>query len=245
VTAHDRSKGSEPFSFPFHAVNWQNQDLTPFFFSQTALERITGTIREQRDFSLAEIPPIATTLIGNMVHTAIVAIKIGMGMGYSPDELSRLGFAALVHDLGMFRLPDEMLKDEGRWAEDKLPLLHRHSLTSAKLLKQAAPDQPWLSEVVMQEHERVNGTGYPEGYSRDPWQPPAARDSDRRPGPAAHLRRLDTQPPARGKRHRLRPTRKARRCHQGSGATPAHYLGRYHASVGRRDRPDGRARAGS
>ena len=31
------------------------------------------------------------------------------------------------------------------------------------MLKQAAPDQPWLAEVVVQEHERMNGTGYPKG----------------------------------------------------------------------------------
>lgn len=158
--------------------------------AQTALESITGAIHDQREFSVAEIPLIATAfvaslarddrlvirsisdqkgspLIGNMIHTAIFAIKIGMGMGYRPDELSRLGFAALVHDVGMFRLPDEMLNNEGRWTEDKLPLLHRHPLIGAEILKQAAPDQPWLPEVVAQEHERANGTGYPRGLKGD------------------------------------------------------------------------------
>ncbi len=154
--------------------------------AETSLLAITKTVRNQRAFSLGDLPQIANglvaalaqddallvraishqsgpSLVGNLVHTAIFAIKIGIGMGYRPDELSRLALAALVHDMGMFLLPEKMLDEAGRWSPDQVDLLRRHPTMGADLLKQAAPDQPWLAEIVVQEHERLNGSGYPQG----------------------------------------------------------------------------------
>jgi HD-GYP domain-containing protein (c-di-GMP phosphodiesterase class II) len=84
-------------------------------------------------------------------------------MGYRSDDLSRLALAALVHDLGMFLLPEQMLDEAGRWSPDQLDRMRGHPKMGADLLRQAAPEEPWLPEVVVQEHERMNGTGYPQG----------------------------------------------------------------------------------
>ncbi|MDE3119818.1 MAG: hypothetical protein KGL03_12485, partial [Nitrospirota bacterium] len=106
--------------------------------AEAALEGIGAAIGKQRAVSLGELPQIAEgmaeslsaddrllvraishqsgpSLIGNMVHVAIFGVKIGMGLGYRPDELAKLALAALVHDLGMFQLPSEMLEQHGRW----------------------------------------------------------------------------------------------------------------------------------
>ncbi|MBI3808838.1 MAG: HD domain-containing protein [Nitrospirae bacterium] len=154
--------------------------------AETALLAIAKSIRTQQPFSLGDLPQIASgiatslaqddmllvraishqsgpSLVGNLVHTAIFAVKIGMGMGYRSDELSRLALAALVHDFGMFLLPERMLDEAGRWSKDQIDLLRSHPIQGAELLRRAAPDELWLSEIVMQEHERVDGTGYPKG----------------------------------------------------------------------------------
>lgn len=152
--------------------------------AEAALEEVAAAIKAQRPVSLGELPQIAEgiaeslsvddrlmvraishqsgpSLIGNMVHAAIFAVKIGMGLGYRPDESAKLALAALVHDLGMFLLPDDMLEQPGRWSEEQMELLRQHPQQGAELLKQAAKAHPWLPEIVMQEHERINGTGYP------------------------------------------------------------------------------------
>lgn len=154
--------------------------------AETALEGIGAAIGKQRAVSLGELPQIAEgmaeslsaddrllvraishqsgpSLIGNMVHVAIFSVKIGMGLGYRPDELAKLALAALVHDLGMFQLPAEMLEQHGRWSEEQIALLQRHPQYGAELLKQVAKAHPWLPEIVLQEHERMNGSGYPKG----------------------------------------------------------------------------------
>ncbi|MCX5721252.1 MAG: HD domain-containing protein [Nitrospirae bacterium] len=161
------------------AVDW-------YIKAEAALLVVTKSIRMQQPFSLGDLPAIASgmatslvqddtlmvraishqsgpSLVGNLVHTAIFALKIGMGMGYRSDELSRLALASLVHDLGMFLLPEQMLDEAGRWSKDRIDLLHNHPVQGAELLRRAAPDALWISEIVMQEHERLDGTGYPKG----------------------------------------------------------------------------------
>ncbi len=103
------------------------------------------------------------SLIGNMIHTAIFSTMIGQRVGYQRRELDRLAFAALVHDVGMFLLPDELLTKAGRWSDDDLVHLRRHPVLGSDWLARAAVDDPWLHEIVAQEHERVDGSGYPHG----------------------------------------------------------------------------------
>nr|MBI3612168.1 HD domain-containing protein [Nitrospirota bacterium] len=154
--------------------------------AETALAAIATAVSKRHAVSLGDLPQIAEgmaeslsiddrllvraishqsgpSLIGNMVHTAIFGVKIGMGLGYRPDELAKLALAALVHDVGMFQLPEEMLEQPGRWTEEQVELLRRHPQAGADLLKQAAKAHSWLPEIVLQEHERINGTGYPKG----------------------------------------------------------------------------------
>jgi HD-GYP domain-containing protein (c-di-GMP phosphodiesterase class II) len=166
-----------PVQAPAPTVDWYAQ-------AEAALTAIAKLIRQGRPFVLADVAQIANgfvaslsqddrllvraishqsgpSLVGNMVHTAIYTIKIGMGLGYRKDELSRVALAALLHDVGMFRLPEQLLEEPGRWSQEQIAVLQRHPQFGEELLKKVAPDSPWLAEVVGQEHERLNGTGYP------------------------------------------------------------------------------------
>ncbi|WP_447972478.1 HD-GYP domain-containing protein [Nitrospira sp. Kam-Ns4a] len=159
------------------AVDWYAQ-------AEVALASVVKLVRQGRPFAIADLSQIASgfvmslaqddrllvraishqsgpSLVGNMVHVAIYAIKIGMGLGYRQDELVRLALAALVHDVGMCRLPEQLLDEPGRWSPEQIAILQRHPLFGEEILKKVAPDSPWLAEVVGQEHERLNGAGYP------------------------------------------------------------------------------------
>src|SRR5207247_8979782 len=152
--------------------------------------RLTEAVREERPLRLDEIAPIATgmveamrgseqllamalsrqtrlPLIASMVNVAIVATRVGMGLGYQQDELVRLALAALVHDVGMFGLPESQLNDTGRWSPEQIDALRGCPMMGVALLKQTAPEYPWLPEIVAQAHERANGTGYPQGLHGD------------------------------------------------------------------------------
>ena len=150
------------------------------------LHGIADAIQRRLDVTLGELPTIATAFVTslarddrllvralarrgeasqvrNLINTAIYSVKVGMGMGYRREELLRLALAALVHDVGMFRLPEHLMNDPGRWGEPQLEIMRTHPTLGAELLHRAAQEHPWLPEVVLQEHERANGSGYPRG----------------------------------------------------------------------------------
>jgi len=161
-------------------------DIDLYGLAEAELTRIGGAVRQGESLRLDDLVPIATgivealkesdhllaralsrqnrlPLIASMVNVAIVSTKIGMGLGYSPDELVRLALAALIHDVGMFRLPESQLDDTGRWSAEQVEAVRGCPMMGAELLKEHAPEYPWLPEIVAQAHERGNGTGYPQG----------------------------------------------------------------------------------
>lgn len=161
-------------------------DIDWYGLAEAELTRITAVVRQNESFRLDDLAPIATgivealkesdqlvaralsrqkgvPLIASMVNVAIVSTKIGIGLGYTPDEQVRLALAALIHDVGMFRLPESQLNDTGRWSAEQIEALRGCPMMGAELVKHNATEYPWLPEVVAQAHERGNGTGYPQG----------------------------------------------------------------------------------
>jgi HD-GYP domain-containing protein (c-di-GMP phosphodiesterase class II) len=103
----------------------------------------------------------------NAVHCTILALQIARGLGHQRDELVQLTMAALVHDIGMQKLPLELLDKPGKLSKEEFGDVQTHPETGYRLLLQYAPQHPWLANIVRDEHERENGQGYPRGLQSD------------------------------------------------------------------------------
>lgn len=103
----------------------------------------------------------------NLVHqglnVAIYALKLGDVLGYSLAKLTELALAGMVHDIGLTRLPDALLSKSGTLSGNERALIQQHSIQSYEILRSLEPTWEWLAEVVLQHHEREDGTGYPKG----------------------------------------------------------------------------------
>ena len=80
-----------------------------------------------------------------------------------PAGQARLRWAALLHDVGKIEVPTTLLNKSSTPDEDEWKVLHRHPEDGARMV---APLLPWLGEwgkVVVEHHERYDGTGYPFG----------------------------------------------------------------------------------
>lgn len=98
------------------------------------------------------------------INVAIFAIKIGEGLGYKRDQLVELGIAALIHDIGMCKIPDEVVNKEGILTNDEYALIKKHPQFGYDIVLNALGEKyQWLAEVVSQEQEREGGQGYPRG----------------------------------------------------------------------------------
>lgn len=95
------------------------------------------------------------------VNTAILAAVIGQTLRLPPYKLSYLATGALLHDVGMLRLPDSIVKKEGALSEDEAQKMRAHPLLSYRIITKELlyPDDVGL--IGLQHHERWDGEGYP------------------------------------------------------------------------------------
>lgn len=105
--------------------------------------------------------PSGSPLLTNLVNVAVVSTKIGMGLGYYGRELERLALAGLVHDIGLFAVPQSLVMKAGRLTADERTLIEQHPELGYEAIKRSGPDYTWLAELIRQAHERTNGLGYP------------------------------------------------------------------------------------
>jgi HD domain len=105
--------------------------------------------------------PTGPPLISNLVNVAILATKVGAGLGYHGNELERLTLAGLVHDIGLFAVPQSLITKSGRLTHEERTLIDQHPELGYQAIRRANPKYDWLAQVVRQAHERWNGQGYP------------------------------------------------------------------------------------
>ncbi len=105
--------------------------------------------------------PTGPPLVTNLINVGILATKVGIGLGYYGAELHRLALAGLLHDIGIFAVPQQLLTKTGRLTSDERALVEQHPRLGSDVISRLAPDYAWLAEVVLQAHERGKGQGYP------------------------------------------------------------------------------------
>lgn len=98
------------------------------------------------------------------VRSAIIALLIGHNLKLPAHRLIEVGAAALVHEIGMVRLPPQLYLSSGKIIAEKLALLQKHTIFGHELLRTS--DFPEAVRVTtLEHHERENGTGYPRKLS--------------------------------------------------------------------------------
>ena len=100
-------------------------------------------------------------LVKNAVCVAIVSVKIAGALRYESVKLEQVALAGLLHDLGMFALPDSLVYKAGTLTEEELQSMREHPQQGARLFKEVGEVYPWVGRVILQEHERWDGSGYP------------------------------------------------------------------------------------
>ncbi len=106
-------------------------------------------------------------LISNAVNVAILSVKIAGALGYEPTKLQEIALAGLLHDLGMFALPDSLVYKTGVLTEAELQDMREHPEHGARLFQEVGAAYPRVGRVILQEHERQDGSGYPNRLTGD------------------------------------------------------------------------------
>jgi HD-GYP domain-containing protein (c-di-GMP phosphodiesterase class II) len=93
---------------------------------------------------------------------AEIAVAIGAELGFDARRQEGLRVAGYLHDIGKITIPAEILSKPGKLSSIEYELIKAHPQSSYNVLKDV--DFPWpLAEVALQHHERMDGSGYPQG----------------------------------------------------------------------------------
>jgi putative two-component system response regulator len=101
---------------------------------------------------------------GHQQRVADLACAIAKEMGLPDDQIYGIRMGGVIHDLGKISIPAEILSKPGRITEIEFDLIKTHPRAGYDILK--TNEFPWpIAQMVLQHHERMNGSGYPAGLS--------------------------------------------------------------------------------
>jgi len=124
--------------------------------SLAATIRVASLLSESRDPYTA----------GHQRRVSELSVAIARKMGMSEEEVDQVGTTALLHDVGKMSIPAEILSKPGKLSPVEFELIKSHSEAGHAIVKGADLESP-IADVILQHHERLDGSGYPRGLSAD------------------------------------------------------------------------------
>jgi len=101
---------------------------------------------------------------GHSRRVARHATAIARSLNMADEEIARIRTAAMLHDIGKIEVPWEILEKPDLLTDDEFAEIKKHSAAGARLV--AGMGDPELTAIVRHHHERIDGSGYPDGLSR-------------------------------------------------------------------------------
>ncbi len=134
-----------------------------------AEEELQDSLEKLRKALEGTIQAIALTVerrdpytAGHQRRVADLARAIATEMGLSKEQVDGTRMAGVIHDIGKVSVPSEILSKPGQLGDIEFDLIKTHPQVGYDILKTV--DFPWpVAEIVLQHHERVDGSGYPQG----------------------------------------------------------------------------------
>jgi PAS domain S-box-containing protein/putative nucleotidyltransferase with HDIG domain len=132
-------------------------------------EELSLTLEKLRKAMGATIQAMSLTIetrdpytAGHQKRVSDLARAIATEMKLNKEDIDAIRMAASIHDLGKISIPAEILSKPGKINEFEFRLIQNHPQIGYEILRTI--EFPWpIAEIVLQHHERINGSGYPNG----------------------------------------------------------------------------------
>jgi PAS domain S-box-containing protein/putative nucleotidyltransferase with HDIG domain len=184
------------FIRPDGSVVWVNMTVAPVRAAGMThpqhvamVEGITATKKAAQELSrqrerlartLTSVIDIASNIVemrdpytaGHQRRVSELAAKVATELGMSESEVADIRVAGLLHDVGKTNVPAEILGKPGPISPVEFEILKSHSEAGYRIILSAHMEEP-LAEMVLQHHERCDGSGYPRGLRCDQMLPGA------------------------------------------------------------------------
>ena len=163
---HARNRRDELEQLKAQVLEWNRQLESKVSERTQDLEqahiRLQNTYLETITSLVEALTAKDTYLFGHSHSVATYARSIGEEMGFSKERLDRLVQGCELHDLGKIAVPDTILMKPGPLNRSEFEIVKQHPVWGARILEPLTFMKD-INEMVHQEHERWDGTGYPMG----------------------------------------------------------------------------------
>jgi len=153
------------------------------------LEKIVSDIQSDLPIDMQAVTPVVTVLVDSVVRNpaalmwsarmrdenkrtylhglkvAIYLMVLGRHLGFPREQLSELGSIGLLLDVGMLKMPVDLLEKPGKLTAQEEAMVMRHVNYSIEALEQGEPLPPYVARGIREHHERIDGSGYPIGLA--------------------------------------------------------------------------------
>jgi putative nucleotidyltransferase with HDIG domain/PAS domain S-box-containing protein len=103
---------------------------------------------------------------GHQLRVAELSVAIARELGVDQNDIDGIRMAARIHDIGKLSTPSEILTKPGALRASELALVREHAQAGYEIIRGIA--FPWpVADMILQHHERLDGTGYPNGLRGD------------------------------------------------------------------------------
>ncbi len=133
------------------------------------IKGLYGLISENRRFLLraqSQFPAHKNYLVSHAVRSAVFSIILGNALKLPPFRLIELGAAAVLHEIGMIRLPSHLYMAGRQLSPIERKSITTHPVLGYNLLKERQVPLA-VCLAALEHHERLNGAGYPRGLTGD------------------------------------------------------------------------------
>lgn len=131
--------------------------------------QIVGEILEIDDvvYNLNHLRVWDSYTYAHCVQVAELSVVIGRELGFDHDQLNRLAIGAVLHDIGKVKTPREILDKAGPLTPDEYEVMRRHARDGWDMVHGVLDTWHTATVSILQHHERMDGSGYPEGLQGD------------------------------------------------------------------------------
>lgn len=117
--------------------------------------------------NLSEVLRTDYSIFSRSVNVCMLSMAMGMFLGYDEPKVHALGLGALLHDVGMSKLPKTLLEKTGALSPEETRQMHRHPRLAYQMLLNVGAVPYDSLMIVLHHHENADGSGYPDGLAAE------------------------------------------------------------------------------
>ena len=154
---------AEPTDFPLRLIKRAGPAITPAFPATRGSELFIATFKTLAQALEAKDPYTA----GHSFRVSAYARALSRELGLSESEVTEIGLAAELHDIGKIGVPERLLNKRTALLPSEYAQIMEHTVEGERILKPLFQSHPIILGIARWHHERMDGRGLPDGIRGD------------------------------------------------------------------------------